>query len=866
MSLRLKLKIALVLFLTLFACILLLPTFVPELPSWFTKYVYRGQLKLGLDLKGGVHLVLKPDVEKALKNQLENLLQDLKNTLAKRGYNYQLTLEEKRAILKFPSLGEAEVFKKEVLPQFKELSILEEKKEGEGKTFILALSPEREKFVRENLINQVLEVLRNRIDQFGVAEPVITKQGTDKVVVQLPGVKDPERAIRIIGQTAQLEFKLVDEEALKRIDLRTLMNTLLKEGRVKDPNNLEEWRQALRPYLPPDTEFYFLVEKDREGRGLIRTPILLKKETLLTGEYLKTAQVRIDPNFNEPYVWIQFNERGAKIFEAITSVNVGKRLAIVLDEVVRSAPVIREKIAGGEAQITGSFTMEEAQDLALVLRAGALPAPVKILQNITIGPSLGRDSIEKGIKAGLLGAALVILFAIIYYRLSGLIAVIALILNIYYLLALLSAFQATLTLPGIAGIILSIGMGIDSNVLIFERIREELRLGRTAFSSVFEGYSKAFWTIFDAHITVLLTSLILFIFGTGPIRGFAVTLSISILVNLFTAIFVTKIFYEYYYEKGKNLKISFMTLLEKPAFNFMRYKKPFAILSGIFVALGIFGFFMTLLGKANLGIDFTGGTILYLKTERSSHLDKIRSALGEKGFSELILQDVKGENLLIIKMKSGKESLSEEVDRLLKVLRESFPGEKFEVVAKEEIGGIISKELKNKALFAVLGAVIGIILYLSFRFNFYFGVAAGLATFHDVIALFALYYLLGKEINLLFITALLTIAGYSLTDTVVIFDRIREVILREEKFSDFDELINKSLNEVFSRTIITTLTTLFGSLALLIFGGMVIRDFALALTLGFIIGTYSSIFIASPLLKLFHKGKIPKLKSAEELI
>ncbi|MGC8966265.1 MAG: protein translocase subunit SecD [Caldimicrobium sp.] len=861
----LKVKIFLVFLLTLIAGILLLPTFVPDLPPWFTKYIYRGQLKLGLDLKGGVHLVLKPDIDKALETQFENYLQDLKSTLEKKGFLFSLTYEKGKAFLKFQREEDLERFKREILPEFKEISIFEEKRGVESPTLILSLSSEREKFVRENLVNQLLEVLRNRIDQFGVAEPIITKQGTDKVVIQLPGVKDPERAIKIVGQTAQLVFKLVDEETMKRLDLNVLMSTLIKEGKIKNPENLEEWRAALRPYLPPDTEFYFLVERDKLTGKIIRQPILLKKETLLTGEYLKNAQVRIDPTFNEPYVWIQFNERGAKIFEAITSVNVGRRLAIVLDEVVRSAPVIREKISGGEAQITGSFTMEEAQDLAVVLRAGALPAPVKIIQNITIGPSLGRDSIEKAIKAGLLGAAIVVVFTILYYRLSGLIAIFALLLNIYYLLALLSAFQATLTLPGIAGIILSIGMGIDSNILIFERMREELRLGRSPYSAIFQGYDKAFWTIFDAHITVLLTSLILFIFGTGPIRGFAVTLSISILVNLFTAIFVTKIFYEYVYEKGKEIKIAFLSLLDQPNFNFMKFKKIFGLISVSLMIIGVLGFIQTLRGKANLGIDFTGGTILYLKTDRAPDLENIRNTLNKAGFSEIILQDVKAENLLLIKMKSKKETLTEDVERLLKALKESFPQEKFQVVAKEEIGGIISEELKKKAIFAILGSIVGIILYLSFRFNFNFALAAGLATLHDVVAIFAIFYIFGYEINLLLITALLTIAGYSLTDTVVIFDRIREVILRGDNVKDFDSLINKSLNEVFSRTIITVLTTLFSSISLLLFGGVVIREFALALTLGFVIGTYSSIFIASPILEILQKGKIPELKSKEIL-
>lgn len=862
----LKLKIFLVVVLTLVAGILLLPTLIPDLPPWFTKYIYRGQLKLGLDLKGGVHLVLKPDLNRALQNQFENYLRDIRQTLEKRGINFELQREPLKATLKLFNEEDLMVFKKEIIGSLRELSIESEKREKDAFVLVLGLSSEQEKFIRENLVNQLIEVLRNRIDQFGVSEPIITKHGKDKVVVQLPGIKDPERALRLIGQTAQLEFKLVDEETQTKININNLVNVLTQEGRIKDPHNIEEWRSALKPYLPPDTEFYFLVEKDRETGQITRSPILLKRETLLTGEYLKNAQVRIDPNFNEPYVWIQFNERGAKIFEAITAINVGKRLAIVLDDVVRSAPVIREKISGGEAQITGSFTLEEAQDLSLVLRAGALPAPVKILQNITIGPSLGKDSIEKGIKAGLIGALAVIIFALIYYKISGLVAVIALILNIYYLIALLSAFQATLTLPGIAGIILSIGMGIDSNVLIFERIREELRLGRTSYSAVFQGYSKAFWTIFDAHITVLITSLILFIFGTGPIRGFAVTLSISILVNLFTAIFATKIFYEYLYDKGKELKVSFLSLLERPNFDFMKYKRIFGIISLVLCSVGILGFLLTLAGRANLGIDFTGGTLLYLKTEKPPILEEIRKTLKEAGFPDVVLQDVKGENMLLLKLKSERETLTEEVTTIISTLSQKLPELKIQVLAKEEIGGVISKELQKKAIFAVLGAVIGIILYLTFRFNLYFGIAAGLATFHDVIGVFAIFYILGLEINLLFITALLTIAGYSLTDTVVIFDRIREVILREEISGDFDALINRSLNEVFSRTIITTLTTLFGSLALLFFGGIVIRDFALALTLGFILGTYSSIFIASPLLKLLHKGKIPELKKAEEML
>ncbi len=857
MSLRLKLKILLLLVLTLFAGFLLLPTFYPNLPSWFTKYVYRGKLNLGLDLKGGIYLVLKPDLNKAISNYFDISLKDLKKTLDKKGIVYDLIKEgDTKARFNFYTKKDLETF----LNLIKASDFVILKKEENKKPYYveIGLSQKRIAYIRSHILEQLLEVIRNRVDQFGVAEAVITTQGNDKIVVELPGIKDPSRAIKLIGQTAQLEFKLVDEDTMSRLNLGELIQMLIKEGKVKPDDPIEKWRQVLKPYLPPDSEFYFMIERNPVTGKIVKRGIILKKETLLTGEYIEDAGVRINPQFNEPYVWIKFNSQGAKIFEEITGKYVGKRLAIILDDVVRSAPVIREKISGGEAQITGSFTMQEAHDLAIILRAGALPAPVKIIQNITIGPSLGKDSIKRGLMAGLIGALAVIIFTIVYYRVSGLIAVIALILNIYYLLALLSAFRATLTLPGIAGIILSIGMGVDSNVLIFERIREELRAGRTSYSAVFQGYSKAFWTIFDAHITVLITSLILFIFGTGPIRGFAVTLSVSILVNLFTSIFATKIFYEYLYEKGKDLKIKFLSLVENPNFDFMKYKKFFISLSVIFLAIGLFAFVQTLRGKANLGIDFTGGMVFYLKYEKIPSLEAIRKTLKEEGVKDFVVQEVKNQNLILLKVKISKETLEPFSKKIIESLSQKFPSAHFKLIGKEEIGSTISKELKNKAIFAILGALVGIILYLTFRFNFYFGVSAGLTTFHDVIVVFALFYLLGKEINLLFITALLTIAGYSLTDTVVIFDRIREN-LKKKSFTDFDALINRSINEVLSRTLITTITTLFGSLSLLIFGGIVIRDFALALTIGFIVGTYSSIFIASPLLKFFHKGKLPEM-------
>jgi preprotein translocase subunit SecD len=385
-------------------------------------------------------------------------------------------------------------------------------------TLELVLSEKAQQHIRRMAVDQAVETITNRIDQFGVAEPDIRPQGKERILVQLPGIKDPKRAIDIIGKTALLEFKLVDEE-----------------------NSLEE---ALRGNIPPGDEILYEITGDPGNQKKI--PYLLKKRAVLTGEYLTDARVQIDTQYNEPYVSLSFDSRGARLFEQITGANIKKRLAIVLDNMVNSAPVIQDRIAGGRAQITGRFTMEEARDLAIVLRAGALPAPVKIIEERTVGPSLGRDSIEKGLKSMLIGGLIVILFMIIYYKFAGILADLALLLNIIFIAAGLAFFGATLTLPGIAGVILIIGMAVDANVLIFERIREELRLGKTPRAAVDGGYSKALVTILDANITTLIAALVLFQFGTGPIKGFAVTLSIGIIASLFTAIFITRLIFDYF--------------------------------------------------------------------------------------------------------------------------------------------------------------------------------------------------------------------------------------------------------------------------------------------------------------------------------
>ena len=406
-------------------------------------------------------------------------------------------------------------------------------KEAKDTSLLLAMSSDEVNRIKENAVSQSMETIRNRIDQFGVAEPLIQRQGVNQILIQLPGVKNPQQALDLIKTTAVLEFKLVDDENTLSRDLPNSLK----------PDQEQKFITEFGPRIPEGDEILYERLVDKESQAVTKRPYLLKKRTLLTGDKLSDARMSFD-EYNKPYVSVVFDSAGARQFEALTAENVRKRLAIVLDRTIYSAPVIQDRISGGRAQISGGFTPEEATNLAIVLRAGALPAPVKTIQNVTVGPSLGKDSIEMGFLAAKWGTFLVVLFMIVYYRLAGLIADLALVLNVVLLIGALAALNATLTLPGIAGIILTIGMSVDSNVLIFERIREELRLGKPVRGAIDAGYDKAFLTIIDSHVTTLITALVLFIFGTGPIKGFAVSLSLGVTINLFTSLVGTKVVFD----------------------------------------------------------------------------------------------------------------------------------------------------------------------------------------------------------------------------------------------------------------------------------------------------------------------------------
>lgn len=667
---------------------------------------------------------------------------------------------------------------------------------------------------REDAPNRALEIIRNRIDQFGVREPLIQRQGKNSIVVQLPGVTDRDRAIELIGRTALLEFKIVEDD--------------------------EELNQRARDGDIPD---------GYELKKIAQETLLVHKEAVLTGDTLINAEVKFDQSrFNEPYIAIEFNSKGAAIFSEITAQNVGKRLAIVLDGKIHTAPRINEKIPSGRASITGRFTVEEAGDTALILRAGALPAPIYIEEERTVGALLGRDSIQSGVRASLIGIALVLGFMLIYYRFAGIVASIAMLLNFVIVLGVLGWFHTTLTLPGIAGMILVIGMAVDANVLIYERIREELKTGKHIRSAVAAGYNKAFTTILDSNITTLIAAALLFKFGTGPIRGFGVTLSIGIMASMFTAIFVTRIIFDLVTTNKKFEKLPMLQFFKKTNIDFIGKRWIAYALSAVVLIVGMSVFFSR--GEKAYGIDFTGGQLQEYSFAREVKVEDIRRLLVDIGIKDATIQHVGGKNQVLIKTTDDVASvISRKFDEGLR----SNPSNLLRV---EKVGPSIGRLLRKSARLAVLWSLIGILIYVAIRFKkIGFAVAGVIALFHDVFVALGFLAITGRELNLTTVAALLTIAGYSINDTIVIYSRIRENIKLYRKAS-MKEIVNMSVNQTLSRTVLTTLTTLLAVSSIFLFGGEVLRDFSFTLLIGIVSGIYSTIYIAAPLVIFWHTKRV----------
>ncbi|MDX1410542.1 MAG: protein translocase subunit SecD [Nitrospirales bacterium] len=544
---KIRTRLTLLITITIVSLILSIPSFpsiYQTLPGWAKSILSDRGLSLGLDLQGGIHLVLEVEEDRAVEIAVDRSRKAVVELFDDKEIPFDSVEREGSTgltITLLPDGGEGndqsdgkdpKDIKEEIIQLMSDNfpNFIEGDSSDTRLVFELT-SPEIDR-IKNSAINQALETIRNRIDQFGVAEPLIQRLGRNQIAIQLPGIKDPARAKALIQETAQLEFKMLDESEIA----------------LEFPANVEKGKEAevrkkFEGRLPEGSEILFeTVISDTDTRSY-SVPYLVKKDAALTGDVLQDARVTIG-DFNEPIVGVTFDSKGAREFEQVTGANVGKRMAIVLDGTVYSAPVIRDRISGGRAVIEGVFTTNEANDLAVILRAGALPAPLRTLQDLTVGPSLGRDSIEKGLNTTIMAGILVLIFMIVYYRLSGIIADFALALNLIALLGALSGLNATLTLPGIAGIILTIGMGVDSNILIFERIREELRQGRPVRLAVDGGYDKALLTIVDSHVTTLITGFALFLFGTGPIKGFAVTLCLGIGINLFTALVGTKVVFD----------------------------------------------------------------------------------------------------------------------------------------------------------------------------------------------------------------------------------------------------------------------------------------------------------------------------------
>ncbi|HEV8586076.1 MAG TPA: protein translocase subunit SecD [Methylomirabilota bacterium] len=497
---------------------------VVVLGSLWYLYPPKQAINLGLDLQGGIHLLLGVETDKHVAAQTDRAAEDFKAALERRGIAARRVVREGLSAV-VVELASPQSWNDALSVAGEFQSFDRANEDPAAGRFTLVMQPRAVARLRDDAVRQGVETIRNRVDQFGVAEPTITRQGEDRILIQLPGVRDPERAKSLIGKTALLEFKLVDEQADPQAAVA---------GRVPEGDELAWQRHC-------GTE-----RKDKKPQD--KHPIVVQKRTLLTGAELTRAEVRTDPGSAANWqVAIEFTPNGTKVFGDITEQNVGRRLAIVLDGTVCSAPSIRERIPSGSAVITGQFDVEDARDLAIVLRAGALPAPVTILEERTVGASLGDDSIRQGIIAIAASAAVVFVFMLLYYRLSGLIADIALVLNLLILLACMAAFGATLTLPGIAGIALTIGMAVDTNILIFERIREEMRVGKTPRASIDAGFHRALRTIIDTHLTVMVTAAILYNFGTGPVKGFAVSLFVGLAASLFTAYFFTRLLFDIVY-------------------------------------------------------------------------------------------------------------------------------------------------------------------------------------------------------------------------------------------------------------------------------------------------------------------------------
>ncbi len=901
-------------------------------------------MNLGLDLKGGINATL----EVSVKDILIGLSGDSKNPNFRKALDKASEMQKNsnepyldlflRAFQEVSGgkvkLGDPDIFGKL----------------GSEITF-KTTDEDAAKILRRQVdasIETAFKVIRNRIDRFGVTQPNIQRIGkTGRILIELPGAKDIERVKKLLTGTAKLQFWEVYEVA----DMQNFLNkanqklaTIVKVEDVtvkkdtasddavekllsgeKDSLNIKNQNplasilqitqypqtpvlgvttvqdtakvneylhmKEVRALLPSSLKYakflWDIPKKDNDTIRLYAIKSNRKGQAPIEGDVISSARQEFSQFSNQPRITMSMKSHAAKQWAKMTEKNTGKFVAVVLDDYVYTAPRVNGKISGGNTEITGNFTIEEAKDVANALQSGKLPASAHIIQSEIVGPSLGQEAIDAGMKSFIFAILLVLAYMIFYYGKAGTFADIALVINMVFIFGVLAAFGAVLTLPGIAGIVLTIGMSVDANVLIYERIKEELAKGKSLKEAVKAGYSGSLSSILDANITTLLTGIILFAFGSGPVKGFATTLIIGIITSLFSAIYVTRLFMDWYINRGGEL--TFNTSITKNWFknidvDFLGKRKIAYIISS---ALVIIGLISLMTQGLNYGVDFAGGRTYTVKFDKVQEPTKVAQAL--KGAFES-LPEVKTygkPNQLKITTNYQVNNTTEEVDEMIqqkmfKALKAFLPantsyqdfkiGSEFHevgIIHSELVGPTIADDIKKDAVWAVLGSLLMVFIYILIRFRkWQFSLGAVVAVFHDVLIVLGVFSLLYKflpfeEINQAFIAAILTVVGYSLNDTVVIFDRIREYSKEHEDWN-FKDVVNKALSSTLGRTINTSLTTLFTLLIIFLFGGASIKGFMFAMIIGVIVGTYSSLFVASPIMyDTIMKGKNKKLKEVE---
>jgi SecD/SecF fusion protein len=762
------------------------------------------KVNLGLDLQGGSHLLLAVDMETVYKEHRQNILENVRNVLRKNNIGYTNLNFDNETII--ATIRDGAVEKAVALLR---QSDTDTQINSAGDQLVLSLSDALKQKMAQETLDKSVSIVRRRVDEVGTKEPSIQKQGRNQILVQLPGLEDPTKMKSLLGKTAKMTFHLVE-----------------------DMNGSSTTRKPGTIILPGESGY---------GKYVV------KRRAALSGDALVDAQ----PGTGERNQWVvnfRFNPTGARIFGELTQKNINRNFAIVLDGKVISAPTINSHIPSGRGYIEGNFTAKSASELAVLMRSGALPAPLKVVEERTVGPDLGADSIRSGALACILAFVLIIICMSVYYGRLGLLANAALMMNLILLIGLLSFLQATLTLPGIAGIVLTLGMAVDANVVIFERIREELGRGQTAFASISAGYQRAITSIIDSNLTTLIAALILFAFGSGPVKGFAVTLALGIMTSLFTAIVLTR-FLVYLWFKGerlRNFKVHWINFI--PSITGWDFLSKRFITLGFSACLCLGSIGLLCVKGVNFGVDFKGGVLIEVRMNDTVDLSAMRDQLSQLDLGDVALQSFGSDKDVLIRIEKQDGGADAQMAAVNKV-KASLGDAAYRRI--EFVGPRVGEQLIKDGVMAIGFALLAIMLYVWVRFDWQFGLCAVVALFHDVITTAGIFSLLGYEFNLSTVAAILTILGYSINDTVIIYDRVREN-LRSLGTKDIKTILNLSINETLSRTLMTSCTTLLAVMGLYLFGGKVIAGLSFALIWGVIIGTYSSIFLAVPTLLMLN--------------